>query len=181
MSGQLVLLHPEILGNELQITQGLDTLLPKIFYASLIQNLQNSDFEVAPINTILDLSDTQQNPKISEQFFINAWYPEQKVQANPQFRFQLLIHEWYLGYGISKQSFYDFTTKQNEINPLKAGNFGSVISYSIWDSKNSQVVQYGVSEASIIRPKTWETKDFQRLALKNAEIIKAQIFRRGVQ
>ena len=162
--GQFVILHPEQLGQELQITSGLDSIMLGFFTASLLSENTNSSVQFLPISEVVLLEDKVTNPEIQPGFFIKANLPQQKLAPNAKNSPVLLIHEWFLGFGIESNSFYDQYASRQERDPKSAKGLGCVMSYSLWDQAKAQVIQSGVVEAVIPRKKIWETDDFKSLA-----------------
>lgn len=163
---QFVVLHPNTLEKELQIDRGLTDIMLKLFWAGLLSPLSQSKIKLKPSDKQLVLDITPVNASISQDFQIKAFLPPQTLNSRSNVDSYLIIHEWSLGYGLTAKGFYDLNKSREISEPGKARTLNTVLSYSVWDSKNAQVIQHGVVEAGIPRSSSWQTEDFKSLAIK---------------
>lgn len=168
---QFLVIHPELLGEELQITEGLNQIFKDLFWAGLLSPLTQSQVQFQPTDRALILDIQPISATIRDEFRIRAFLPPQKLPQEAKDEFYLIIHEWSLGYGLTAAGFFDYEQSRVVSEPTQATTLSSVMSYSLWDASQAQVVQHGVVETHIPRTKSWTTEDFKELALKtNVEL-----------
>lgn len=172
---QFVILHPDILAQELEIEEGLTPLMKDLFWAGLISPLTDSKIQFEPSDRQLILSLDPVTTEIREDFQMKAFLPHQRIRPQDAKGILLIIHEWSLGYGLTSEGFYDINQSRQVSEPEKATTFSSILSYTLWDSNKAQVIQHGVVEAQIPRPTTWTTELFKELALKTNTKLHQQI------